>query len=385
MAGWARELATTIADYGKGYEDDLMGQRVLLASLKKKGNIMYNCGGSANASDAGDFTWQVPYRQAGLQVDDFETSLSPVRQDRWQRAGLNYIGYSMTDQITKREKLRNKGPEQIIDVFKNMAKQLLNDGGQQFSKEFYTDSSASGNSGRLSGIETMMAYTQTMDITSITNAGRSANAADLVAYSNDTYAGLVTSVGNYGGSWNTDITSAAAFKTWPAGRGDMQFDFYTPIIVNVTSTSFSQATHDFANQCLEAARYLFAHNGRYTMTRKMNKILMLERDYYRQMLNKLDAKERFLADSQDGLRALGFADGFTIDGVDVTWEIDMPATTGYLWDVDNMQLRSCQDSLFYTDGPTWHDIQRSFVTILDFYGQLKFHAPRFFGKLYPVA
>src|SRR5262245_11836282 len=118
MAEWARLTATTITNYGKGYEDKLVAKRVLLAAMKKKGLILYNQGGDG-------FSWQVPYRLAPMAVNDGETPITPQRQDRFKRATLDYIGYTLADQMTKREKLKNQGIPALINYFSEMSKMLM--------------------------------------------------------------------------------------------------------------------------------------------------------------------------------------------------------------------------------------------------------------------
>lgn len=380
--GWAREVATTIADHAKGYESKLIGKRVLLKALKSQGRIIYGCGGVGGSGDAGDFTWRVPYRQAQLRTGEMENGMTPARQDRYKVAGLSYIDYTLSDFMTKKEKLRNQGRGQIINYFQEMSDGLLNDAGDQFSKELYVDSSATGNSQRISGIETMMAINGTMDVSLTTATSRAANAGDVAAYPSDTYAGLSTILANYGGSWTVG-TAGIAYQ-WPAGRGDMQFDFFSPIIVNYTSTLWGGSSATWAYNAEKATRYLATHMGRYQSNRESLQTIMLDRELYRQFMDLYAGKERIVVTESPKMRALGF-DGVLMDGVTVTWELDIPGGVGYGWDVDNMQLRSCQDTLFNTEGPWFEKLQRAYVVAVDFCGQLKMKSPRFFGKLQAIA
>lgn len=374
MAGeWARLVSTTITDYAKGAEDALMAKRILLAAMKSKGQIKYNCGGDG-------FAWQVPYRIAQLTVNDGETPVTPARQDRYKRATLDYVSYTIADMMTKREKLKNRGPAALINYFEEMTPNLLNDATQRFSEELYVDSSATGNSGRLSGIETMMATNGTVNVTS--GAQRSATAADVAGYPNDTYAGLSTVLGNYSGSWGTQ---SGLSSTWPNGTGELGYDFYSPVIVNYTSSSFNGTADTWTEQCVEATRFMITQMNRYTDNRGGLKTVLLDRELYRLYLNKLDSKERLLTESKLGLRSLGFQDTFQQDGVDITWEFGMPTAVGYGYNIENMELRSMQDRIFKVDGPEWNQIQRAYTVIVDFLGQLKFHSPRFFGKLITLA
>lgn len=374
MAEWARLAATTITDYAKGYEDELVAKRVLLAAIKKEGNIKYNCGG---AGTDGGFSWRVPYKQVPLLTDDGETPITPTRKDRFKSPNLSYVFYRADDMMTWREKTLNKGPGQIINYYEEMAPMLMEDITQRFSEELYIDSSASGNSQRLSGIETMMAAPNTVNLSSGADRG-SASSTDVVGYPNDTYAGLSTVLGNYAGSWDTQSTIST---TWPAGRGDLAYDFWSPVIVNYDSDSLEGSTHTWDGQAVYATRYLITHMNKYVSERGSLKVGLFDRDLFRRYLNQLDSKERILVKSELGLRALGFEDAFSQDGVDMTWEFGIPSAVAYFGNIKHVKMRSCQDRLFMTEGPWYEKLQQAYIVNVKFAGQLQFSAPRFFGKL----
>lgn len=384
MPGWAREIAANTANYGKLYEAKLMGRRRLLKAIKKQGRIVFNQGGVGNASDAGDFTWQVPFAQQQFQWGQLENGITPTAINRFQRAGLSYVDAVMSDFMTKKEKLRNTGASALIDIFEAAAKMLNEDAYAQFSKELYTDSTATGKSTRPSGIETMMGINGTISLAATAVTQRSANAGDVVAYPSTTYAGLSTVLGNSGGSWSVD--AASINNQWPAGHGDQQFDYFSPIIVNYTSTAWGGASATWQYNAEKATRFLATHMGKYSNTDGSDALamIMLDRELYRQLLDLYAGKERTMIVDSTKLRALGFG-GITFDGVEVTWELDVPGAVGYGFDVDNMEIRSCQDTLFDVEGPWYEKIQKAYVTSLDFCGQLKFTSPRFFGKLAAIA
>lgn len=375
MAEWARIVATTIQKYAKGYEDKLMAKRKLLKAMQAKGLILYNQGGSGSSVE---FSWQVEYRKVPLQVNDGETPITPARQDFLKQPGLNYVGYVMSDMMTERERIRNQGAEALVNYFEEMSKRQLRNIGDTFGEELYVDSSATGNSQRLSGIETMMGLNGTVDSSLTTFGTRASNAADLYGYPSDTYATLNTTPGTYGGSANQSASGTT--NAWPNGKADLGFDFYSPLVLNYNSTGLPASTHDWANQCVNTMRLLNTNMQRYDSSGDMRAI-MLTGDLYRQALDKQDSKEHAYVESKYSLRAMGFEDSFRQDGCDVSWEYGMPSGVGYYWNIDNMELRSCTDRLFKTYGPTSQELQQAWYVMTKFYGQIKFNSPRFFGKL----
>lgn len=373
MAEWARITATTIKDYMKGVEDRLTANQMLLAAMKQAGNISYNCGGDT-------FEWGIEYREIPLQVNNGEQTITPQRQDYLKRPALGWIGYNVSDLMTKREKLINQsGAWQLVNYFKEMTVRDGRNLERQFGEELYIDSSASGNSGRLTGLESMFGTNGTVTISS--GAQRSANAADVAGYPSDTYAGLSTAVNQYG-SWQSQ---AGISTTWPAGRGTLSYDFFSPMITCYNSTAWAGTTDTWADNCLKATRYTVVHMQRYDKNRQAMKMLLLDRDLYRQFLDKQDSKEHMYVESKYSLRALGFKDTFQQDGVEIAWEYGVPGAVGYGINIDNMELRSMQDVLFKSNGPNFEPLNNAYYVITDFYGQLKFHAPRFFAKLMTIA
>lgn len=382
MAEWTRTLTTTIAQYMRGVEARLTARQKVMAMLKKTGNIIYNSHGTK-------LSWAVEYNESPLTVNNGEQVIVPMRVDRYKRPELEWAGYVVADMMTKREKLINgEGRSQLINYWKEMVKTNTRNIERQFGEEFYVDSSASGNSGRLSGIETMMAVTGTVDLATATFASRSANAVDVCGYPDDTYAGLDTSPQAYGGSWVTsDITSAAtaANTQWPAGKGRLSFDFFSPVICNYTSSTFSGSADTWRQQALEATRFLVVHMQRYDAGLTAVKKLFLERSLYRQFLDLQDSKEHMYVESDYSMRAMGFEDVFMQDGVEITWEWGIPSAVGYGFNFDNIELHSMQEQLFDAREVKFESLNNSYHFIVDFMGQIKFRTPKYFGKLAALA
>lgn len=384
MAEWARLASTTIADYMKGVEDKLGTKHKLFALLKKAGNVEYNTTGD-------QFKWQVEYREVPLEVQTGEGAITPKREDYVKQANLDYISYVLSDAMTKREKLKNAaGPSQLVDYFKTMAKRLERNATRRFTEEFYTDSTATGNAGRLSGIESFMGTSGTVDTTQTGTqvpASRTANAADIVGFPSATYAGLSTILANYGGTWQFPTSAiTGAMGIWPSGKGELTTDFFSPTIVCYNNTTFPGTTHTWADQCIISLRYGITHMQRYDQPDEvaLGKIF-LDRDLYRQFLDKQDSKEHAYVQSSYSLRAMGFEDVIQQDGTEVTWEWGIPAGIGYGFSVANMTLRSMQDSVWEVSPVEFQRLNNAYTVVADFYGQLKFHSPRKFMKLITIA
>lgn len=369
MPEWTRVVNTTIRKYVRGEQNNVMRNRKLLALLREKGRITYNHSGEM-------LDWKVRYKRAPLEGYADADTLTFSRRNRWKTAALPWRGYASTDSVTKKERLMNKSTEAIVKVYSNIAKVMMEDIEDNFGDEFYIDGNAAGNSKRMHGIESFMGINGTVNIS--TGAQRSANAADKSGYPTDTYAGLSTTLGNYGGTWTT---------AWPDGTGDAHYDFWSPVIVNYTSTAFSGGSDTFAAQGDEAIRYGTIKSQRNKSRRGQLDMGLLESTLYEEFITLLDSKERFIskAGRQEGsLAKLGFTDVVNYDGVEWSWEYGLPATIGYGFNCDEMELCSLQDQLFVPEGPDYDVASKSYRFGIDFFGNMKAN-PRAFLKLDDLA
>ena len=361
MADWSRIVNTTIREYVRGEEVNVLRNRKVTAMLKAKGRITFN-----HAGDGID--WKVRYKRAPLIGYADTDTLTFSRRDRWLTAFLDWRGYSITDSMTKQERLKNKSTEAIVKIYDSLARNLMEDAEDQFGDEFYVDGNAAGNSRRMHGIESFLG-----------NSGVGTTVP--VATSVDTYAGLLTTLANYGGTWSGN---------WPIGTGDAHYDFWTPLLVDYTSAitpsatnvGWSATTKTWANTCVEAIRFGIVHSRKNKTPKGMLDFIVLNSELFRLLLQQFDSKERITiarGSKAGGLQTLGFEDVVNFDGVEITEEYGVPSTIGYGWNIDQIYLKSLQSQLFVPEGPDYDIASKSWRFSIDMFGNLCF-APRYFVK-----
>jgi hypothetical protein len=359
MPDWSRIVNTTIHKYIREEEVNILRNRKLLALMQSRGRITFNHSGDL-------LDWKVKYKRAPMQGHSDSDTLTFSRRDRWKTAQIDWRGYAATDSMTKAERLKNKNTEAIIKIYDQIATSLMEDMEDQFGDELYIDGNASGNSKRIHGIESFLSVS-------------GAAAAGYIGVNNDTYAGLSTALGNYGGAW----TLSGANSTWPSGTGDAHYDFWTPLVVDYTDNSWSASTKTWPNTCLEALRFGIIKGKKNKSKRGMLDVIMLNDELYRQFMDKLQTEEQInvtRGNSNKGLLALGFTDVTNFDGVDVTFEYGIPSTVGYGWSIDNVELCSLQGQLFVPEGPDFDIATQSWRFSIDFFGNLRFKSVRSFTK-----
>jgi hypothetical protein len=348
---WARIANTTIHDFIRQEEINILRNRKLLAMLKDRGRITMN--------HEGDFMdWKVRYKRAPMQGYADSDTLTFSRRNRWQTAQLDWRGYAATDSITKLEKLKNKGTAAIIKVASTLMESLMDDMDENFGDELYIDGNASGNQNRIHGLESFFSVS-------------GANAAAPIGTNNDTYAGLTTAVNDYGGSWS---------GSWPTGTGSAEYDFWTPLVVDYESAvatasgGWAASTKTWPNTCREALRFGIIKAKKNKSKKGMMDLILLNDDLYRVFLDKLDANERTTVkrgDGKGGLYALGFTDVVNFDGVDVTSEYGVPATVGYGLNMASMELRSLQGQMFVPDDIDFDIASQSDRYAITFFGNMR--------------
>lgn len=363
---WARSIATTITNYLKEEEIASLRKYKVFAALEGAGNIRTNMSGRG-------VQWEIQYRNHTPSGNNGETPRSFARQNLWKNAEIEFRGAQVTDAIYKKEMLENRSAQALVNVAGRMAARLITSMEQYLAKEWVIDGAASGNELRFHGIESFMAANGTINVS--TGAQRAANAADPFGYPSDTYAGLSTVLGAYGGSQKTGV--------WPNGEADPEFDFYSPVIANVTSTYFGGSS--WAANCTKALREALHQTRRNDTQQDQIDMVLLNRRWYIDMLNKLDDKERVIVSRTNGLRSYGFTDVFEFDGCEVSGENSIPADVGYGLAIGNMELLCMQDQLMVSEGPFYDEITQQYRYVVSTLGNLKFKTPRNFFKLAALA
>ena len=368
---FSRTAATTLANHIREVEESMLRNYQMGALLEAGGRVNYNNSGEG-------FDWPVQYRLHKVEGNTGETQRNFARRNLWKTANLEFRGYQTTDSMYYREFRSNKGPEGVVKVFDNFVERLETSLTQGLGGEYYVDGSASGNEQSWHGLESMFVLNGTVTATS--GAQRTANAADIVGYPNDTYAALSTVLGNYGGENESG-------QYWPDGISDGEFDFWSPLVVNYTTThaDLPSTTNTWAGQGDEAMRYAIINSQRNASKTGQITNILLARDLYMGLLNIIDDKERIAISSENSLRALGFKQTVNFDGIEVSWEAGIESGVGYGLNYDNIELKSMDESLLRSEGPEYDIHSQAFVAAVSTLSNLKFSSPRNFFKLAALA
>jgi hypothetical protein len=364
---WDRTLQTTMAQHIADVEPAMLRNFKFGALLESEGRTSFNSGAG--------FDWRLQYRLHEVSGTTGETVRNFARRNLWKTAALEYRGYTVSDMLYYKELRENSGKEALIKVVDGFAERLEESLKQGLAPEFYVDGNASGNETSWHGKESFFGTNGTVNVS--TGAQRTANASDPVCYPSDTYATLATDLGTFGGDNESSVV-------WPEGIADPEYDAWTPLIVNYTSTYFAGSAATWAAQCDEALSYAMTHAQRNSVENMMDTIL-LNRKLFWQFKQRQRAKERINVTDSLKLRSLGFKDTIEFDGVEIGLENAIPSAVGYGFSVKNCELRCLDETLYRVQGPVYDIDSDAYKTVVSTLSNLRHVNPRNELKLVSLA
>lgn len=353
---FSRLKSTTHEQFQRDLTAKVMRARKILRLLESRGRISFG-----NSGD--DFSWKIPYREAALESFEDLEAATISRQDRFKTARLPWRSLRTSDAMGILEKAKNKGEEAIITYANQMVTQLMTDAQQQFQDQCW----ASGSGTTWHGIESLYGTQPAVPAS-----------GGFVGAATGTYGELNIAPGSHGGNWFDGAS------VWPKGRGDVQFDFWAPMIVDTTDTAWASATKTWVGgTAIECISFAITNQGR-NRDSEMD-LILLERQMLADLKTILRTEERLTVirgkdESSSGSYGVGFNDVINVDGVDVTKEYGIASGVGYGMCIDEMELQSLFDDLFMMDGPTYHQPTQADLLLIYMAGNFKFKSPRYFPK-----
>lgn len=344
-----RILRTTHDLAEKNFTDATLKHRPFLAMMQAKSKIKYDCTGHSP-------NWGIKFKNLPLNPYADAGQLDWIRSQQYKRAELEVRGYYISDIITEREKLMNRGPEQLINVYGEKSEDMKRDFMIRFPLELLrVDGSATGNENRFHGLP------------SIFGDDGGAVDGDEIVDNTDTYAGLSTTKGAFGGA-----------------SGDSEFDFWSPVLINSGFNGGSWEANADERLRTGIQETTYANNATDSPD-----LVLCTKDKYRSLINLLDAKEQLYTDrgANESMAAkFGFQRVVEFDGTDVSWSFDAPdAAIGnatdfdaYILNFDYLELWLWHKNLCLA-GSQWDPDQLSFKFWISIHGNMVVRSPRHQG------
>lgn len=360
-------VKATAPRYFKRVSDLTFRKRLWLAYLQKYGRIEYN-------ATSHSCVWDVEYSQPTVRQYGDSGDLEFNEHDALQQLTVDVRGYTASDRLTEKQKLMNSGPEQIDNLYKNKSDRLTKRIQQVLCGELYVDGYAANNGNRLIGIESFL--------------GDDGNTvvADKVAAPDDSYGGLDTDLQAYGGNWSTDLGSgnfpnATIATDWPFGKGDSEYDYLSPLLLNYGSTSWASGASGWENNCesvMRFSRITQTSRGAMDENAQAPYLNMLSSQLFFKTQEYFSAKYRGFLPHKES-ENLGFGDTMNFEGSAVVHEFDCPADTGYGIVPTMMEMFCLTPQLYGFKGPEWAIEKMGYLYLTYVFANLR-HQPKFFSK-----
>lgn len=359
---WIGTLHEQTPKFLSGWVDETIRNRILLAMLRKNGRIILN----ANSPLC---VWNVKFAQPTVNTAADATNLVFQRNDVMRQAAVKWGGYIATDMMTEKEYLMNRGPGQMFNRYGEVVPWMMEAMTDKFGGRLYVDGNVTANTDGIQGINSFTNYT-------------ACGASDLIAQANDSYAGLSTVLGNEtGGTWSNTLSSANQPNTslgfdWPHGTGTVQYDFFTPKLLNVATTRWGAGSTAWETNCERVLR-----QGRIWLTNTGGqagrpKLVLMAPDYMAGFLNHQSAKQRIIVPHKES-EDLGFEGSVNFEGMSLMDDYECPVSTGFMVNIQNMELASLDSVLFGYRGPDWSIRDRAWLFYVGFWGNLRYRPKHF--------
>jgi hypothetical protein len=372
-ANWIEVLEGTLPGYAKKVEKETIRKRLSLNRLEKRGRIQFN-------KKETDWIWLVQNAEI-TPVAQISGPVTYTPHALHTQARLSPRGYINGESMREMDVDHFASEMALINRWKDSGKLLIEGLRNKVGEDLYIDGSATGNSLNFEGLETLFAIDT--DPTTIVT--------DLVGCPSDTYAGLSTDLAQ-DGTWSTDLGDGAGISPndalgsdWPEGKGDPEYDYWSPLLVNWSSTSWGTATNTWEANCERALsrtnQWLQVVKG---FTGSPDTCIM-SGPLLTGLKNSLKADRQYMVSGARGPGDFGLPETIPFEGMDCWTEYGVPASTAYMYRTEDVELYITKDQLFTVKGPFYDENTLMYKMLVICWGNFKFKSPRRFAKLHNYA
>ncbi|MCS7226521.1 MAG: hypothetical protein NZ821_05960, partial [Gloeomargarita sp. SKYB31] len=328
-------------------------QARLLGILRAKRRISYN-------HDEDDIRWRVRYVRRRPEVITGPVVSTPfLAPVRHKTAVLDWRGYALGEYILPIEQLKGRTKETALPrLLDDIVRSVIEDFELFISEILYKDGNTAEQ--HLHGLESMFGTDNTSMVEPVLNP-------------NDTYAGLSTVIGAYGGTIKGN---------WPVGSFTSEAIFWTPLIEKWNDNRFKRNPNEEAtweNNGEKAIRYcttwLWANQS------VQPDVIIMHPDMLRQLKDSLTPYRQLQVTPKSPIVDLGIQT-VQFDGLELVDDPNCPVDTAYVLSTNKMELMSMQSELIHVHQDI--DRYRTKTLFFDFYGNMRIESPAFLGKLVKV-
>jgi hypothetical protein len=356
-APWVGILQQSIPEWTGNVLDTTIYKRLWLAMLQNRGRVRTGVNGSYEKDRS------VDWKEAPVTSFGYGQGIDYAPQNYLKKTSLDWKSLIASDTMHIIEYMEMGGdagsPTTIVNRYRRIIPKLMSGIKNKIGLQIYADANATGKELDFDGLETACSTVEAAgSITSSTCA-----ATDIVAAHSTTalYQGLPTYTAQ-AGSWSGHLGAVAhtagyypnhvIHTDWPEGHGDPEYAYRSPILANWSSTKWGtdKATWEGnAQRCLSRVG-MWIRNTAGGQGNGSSLMCMLSTDMMAGFKNSLRASNLILTPHKES-ETLGFGDVLNYEGLGTYCEYGCPPQTGYVLDMDDIELMFVSKDLVETRGP----------------------------------
>lgn len=355
-------VRSTAPKFFRGQVDQTLRGHVCLSLMQKYGLI------ETGADPSIAYVWNAryslpdvsPYTSAADIT--FETHISQLQYT------INNRGYRASDKWDYMDYLMNSGRTAIRKVYSEKSDMLGIQMRRAISESFFTDGYDADH------------LLEFIGITSAIGTDGATAAGDRIAIPSDLYGGLSTALQSQGGSWSANLTAAQKYNQtlttdWPLGRGRNEYDFNTPLLLNVTASGATgwKLGATWAENCEEIMRFALNNMRVRCGMRRQTKspfIFLMGQTFYNEFIAYFTARGRIPQQVQEAID-LGFPETVNFEGAWVTLGYEIPEREFFCICPDMIELFTIQKDLFESHGPEFHQQLMAWLYLVTTFGNYR--------------
>lgn len=360
-------LVANTEQYMKVVTELIYRKRLLYSMMRKRGRFKFSESGQ-------QITWPIQYKLPTMQPFPEWDVISPQRENWNAQAALQYKSWKASTALGWHDLKKNKGPAQLINLADQRLKSLAMGCLNYFNKQMYENGADDGTTDQdYTGFESMVGA-----------SAATCAAGDVVASPAGTYAGRSVAVGASSGStWSADMSTkpnSTLATDWPLGNSlSDDYDYWSPLLVNTSSTGWGTGGTTWADNCLEVIRSMIEWQERRHGDSYKPDLFLTETSTIHTVKRKLESRVRVMAPLPEAVE-LGFPNTCQYDGVILAADFNCPVGTGYLIPTEGLSIRCLTDDLMEKSGPTNLALEKKTVWDVLTLSNARLESPKLIAK-----
>jgi len=356
---WVGFVDHATKQYVKGFVDETVRRYLWLAMMERRGNLRMGVDASYESE------YRVKWKQGTPESFEYGSTATFEPQLRLKTASMTWRGVKHTDTMHLDEytKLANSA-HNLVNRYNRIVPELFGEVRKYFSDEMYTDGGS--DTSKMEGLETVLADDGNTVV------------ADLIANPDDSYHGIDTDLAQ-GGTWTANLgtpPNATHAYDWPEGSGDSQWDFWSPLLINTTSTSWDGTNNTWEDNCIRA----LSRMGLWMMTNadvgQGSLLTLLTPKSFAELRESMRAAHYSLVPMPEATE-LGFPNTLQFEGQTITSQYGVPSgINGYSIDMDEAELLFVTPNMVESKGPTYDDKDMAYLFTAYSMGNFKWRPKR---------